>query len=94
MTAVAMRIENMKYELYERHIKVLEKRIEDLLLIEEAHRKENGKLRAEIEKKDKIIDLMAEKLKQLREASLDDCLRTTCEECIKEYFEKKAEEEK
>ena len=49
---------------------------------------------AEIEKKDKIIDLMAEKLKQLREASLDDCLRTTCEECIKEYFEKKAEEEK
>lgn len=56
--------------------------------------------------KDKIIDLMAEKLKQLREASLDDCfiprsyrdiddcLRTTCEECIKEYFEKKAEESK
>lgn len=52
-----------------------------------------------------IIDLMAEKLKQLREASLedcfipksyrniDDCLRTTCEECIKQYFEKKAEEE-
>ena len=55
MTAVAMRIENMKYELYERHIKVLKKRIEDLLSIEEAHRKENGKLRAEIEKKDKAL---------------------------------------
>lgn len=61
---------------------------------------------AEIEKKDKQIDLMAEKLKQLREASLedcfiprsyrdiDDCLKTTCEECIKQYFEKKAEEDK
>lgn len=40
MTAVAMRNENMKYELYERHIKALKKRIEDLLSIEE-HRKEN-----------------------------------------------------
>ena len=62
--------------------------------------------RKQLEKKDMIIDLMAEKLKQLREASLDDCfiprsfrdiddcLRTTCEECIKEYFENKVKESK
>ena len=60
----------------------------------------------ELKKKDKIIDEMAEKLKQLREASLedcfiprsyrdiDDCLKTTCEECIKQYFENKVKESK
>ena len=68
--------------------------------------KENQKLKTELKKKDKMIDEMAVKLKQLREASLDDCfilrsyrdiddcLRTTCEECIKEYFENKVKESK
>lgn len=56
MTAVAMRNENMKYELYERHIKALKKRIEDLLSIEE-HRKENYI----------PVSLVEEKIKELKQ---------------------------
>ena len=67
------------------------------------YKKEFSTLNEHLKKKDKIIDLMVEKLKQLREASLedcfiprsyrdiDDCLKTTCEECIKQYFERKVE---
>ncbi len=63
------------------------------------------KQQKEIEKKDKIIDLMAEQLAKLREDGREDCFINqdinvcvtkykTCEKCIKQYFEKKVEENK
>lgn len=55
----------------------------------------------EIEKKDKQIDLMAEKIHQLGSDYDDFCIDTVwnedcdedCKECIKQYFERKANNE-
>ena len=55
---------------------------------------------SELEKKEAIINLMAKQLAKLRENGEEDCFVNqhinvcvtkykTCEECIKEYFEKK-----
>ena len=54
----------------------------------------------ELEKKDKIIDLMAEKIDQLGNDYDDFCIDTIwnedcdedCKNCIKQYFERKSEE--
>lgn len=57
-------------------------------------------LKMELEKKDKVINEMAKTLTKTRETSeedcfipktyrdINDCIKTSCEECIKEYFEK------
>lgn len=58
------------------------------------------KLTSEIEKKDKIIDLMAEEINQLGGDYDDFCIDTVwnedcdedCKNCIKQYFERKSEE--
>lgn len=55
-------------------------------------------LNAEIEKKDKIIDLMAEHIKITAEyecpsKDCEDNGSITCADCIKEYFTKKVEKE-
>lgn len=63
--------------------------------------KENQKLKTELKKKDKIIDLMVETLsKQFNNYEpcwLDDEMECkkykNCEDCIKQYFERKVENE-
>ena len=69
-----------------------------------------SKLRKELDKKDKVINEISEKLYKLkiklelndlledcfipREFSdINNCIKTDCKECIKEYFYKKVEEE-
>ena len=61
-------------------------------------------LECELEKKEKIIDELVKTTVKLRETSnedcfiprtyrdIDECIRTTCEKCLKEYFKKKVEE--
>lgn len=61
--------------------------------------KENQKLKAEIEKKDKQIDLMSKdlaKLNYMQYCNEKNCNYPPCnkEHCIKEYFEYKVEENK
>ena len=62
-------------------------------------------LECELEKKEKIIDELVKTTVKLRETSnedcfiprtyrdIDECIRTTCEKCLKEYFKKKVEED-
>ena len=60
----------------------------------------NAGWQIELEKKDKIIDLMAEKIDQLGSDYDDFCIDTIwnedcdedCKNCIKQYFERKSEE--
>lgn len=85
-------------------IKHLIKRCKELEQIEEAHHKLNGKLREELQLKDKMIKELVLALVS-NHCSIQDIVREeicdnrcvgndnwTCEKCIKEYFTKKASE--
>lgn len=58
--------------------------------------KENQRLKAELEKKDKIIDEMIDFIDEIDGCLCFDfvsrnCIDKNCKECIKQYFERKVE---
>jgi len=64
-TAIEWKFGNVPVHLDERDIEAIENLIQrnkNLEQIEKEHKEENGRLRKEIDKKDKIINLMAEEM--------------------------------
>ena len=74
-------------EHLENAIKKKNERITELEQIEEAHHKLNGKLREELQLKDKMIDEMIEVIANVTVP------QEKCKQCIKEYFTKEASEQ-
>ena len=81
----------MQFEDFEA-IENLIQRNKDLEQIEKEHKKENGRLREEIDKKDKIINLMAERLAEDTEWFYSEFDNYTKQDFI-EYFTNKVEED-
>lgn len=96
-SAVANIVENQQYYIFNKQIEHYKENIEKL-------QKENEKALAEymkwqkqeMERKDKIIDLMADICKQMgKKANCNEFEDTEkCKECIKQYFINKAKENK
>ena len=76
----------MQFEDFEA-IENLIQRNKDLEQIEKEHKKENGRLREEIDKKDKIINLMAEEM-------VNGVYKFRSKKQVIEYFTNKVEEDK
>ena len=75
-----------------------QKELNNIKEIEKSHKEENGKLRVKLTKQEKMIELMVEKYNDDFGDIGDFCQHEycskdyNCKECIKQYFEKKAEE--
>lgn len=99
-------MENLNSGIIFKYINTLEERNKDLEQIEQEHKKENGRLREEIDKKDKIINDMANFIEKDDIAIEEficpyckyqlnkECTEKECIEQIINYFTNKAEEDK
>lgn len=76
-----------------------QKELNNLKEIEKSHKEENGKLRVKLTKQEKMIEYMVNWIND-HEDPFEGCHENekcgddyiSCEQCIKQYFEKKAEE--
>ena len=81
------------------HIERLEKELDNIKEIEKSHKEENGKLRVKLTKQEKMIEYMVNWIND-HEDPFEGCHENekcgddyiSCEQCIKQYFEKKAKE--
>lgn len=91
-----------KIEMYvveSKYFEDLANRYTNLKEIEKSHQEENGKLRVKLTKQEKMIEYMVNWIND-HEDPFEGCHENekcgddyiSCEQCIKQYFEKKAEE--
>jgi len=91
----------LEYLMNPRNSNITEIRRENIKLkvIEKSHKEENGKLRVKLTKQEKMIEYMVNWIND-HEDPFEGCHENekcgddyiSCEQCIKQYFEKKAKE--